>query len=191
MLPVQITDCEFTQTHVTLKQGLTFAEWLHVGNKLGHIHGCARWWIGDWMNYGEQHYGDKSRRAIEAAALLHLEPDACRSYALVASRVATRVSTLTWSHHREVVALEPDDQQSWLRLAEQHDWSVADLRQAIREDQADTRPDAGKPVRTFVGIATELLRGLRQRGEPSSLTASERERIKGELQPIVEYYQEL
>ena len=39
-----------------------------------------------------------------------------------------RRERLSWSHHAELAALEPDDQEQWLTRAEEQRLSVRDLR---------------------------------------------------------------
>jgi N6-adenosine-specific RNA methylase IME4 len=44
----------------------------------------------------------------------------------------TRVTNLSWAHHREVAALEPVEQEAFLAKAVEHNWSTRDLKQAVR-----------------------------------------------------------
>lgn len=80
----------------------------------------------DWLNYGERAYGEKYSQAIDATGF---EYGAVANFAWVAKAVepSTRVESLSWTHHREVAALDPSDQAQWLERAEAEQWSVREL----------------------------------------------------------------
>lgn len=70
----------------------------------------ARPTCGDWWNYGEHRYGE--RAAIVAEGTLGYSYQTCRDAGWVATSIpmSRRRDSLTWSHHREVAALRPDEQ---------------------------------------------------------------------------------
>lgn len=77
-----------------------------------------------------------------------------------------RRPALSWSHHDTVHALDPDAQDRWLDDAEQHGWTVATLRERIREDQEQaspplpgTRPWTEEHRSTITAVAKVLAAG--------------------------------
>lgn len=77
----------------------------------------GQWWVGDWLNYGERAYGEKYAQAMDVTGL---EYDTLSSYRWVAAEIepCLRKQKLSWSHHKEVAALEPAEQAEWLDRAE-------------------------------------------------------------------------
>lgn len=71
---------------------------------------------------------------MQAARVTGYDPKSLRNYAWVASRVqlSLRRDNLSYSHHELVAALEPDQQERWLRFASENRLSVEDLRMALR-----------------------------------------------------------
>lgn len=123
------------------QQGLEFAEWLHQGKRLGSIGRGVAWWIGDWVSYGNAKFGEKYSRA---ARVTGYDVQSLMNMAYVASRFefSRRKETLSWSHHAELAALEPDEQDRWLVFADERHLSVRGLRDELRAWRS--RRGAGK-----------------------------------------------
>jgi hypothetical protein len=113
------------------KRGMDLAEWLHQGKRLGAIGRGSAWWIGDWVNYGNTKFGEKY---IRAARITGYDSQSLMNMAYVASRVdvSRRREELSWSHHAEVAALPPAEQESWLNVAKTDGLSVHRLRERLR-----------------------------------------------------------
>lgn len=94
----------------------TFEQWRDFGNSLIRKRFSLQWAIGDWINYGEAHYGQKYTTAITETKLSY---GTLRNYASVAGRVKpqNRVAALSWSHHEAVAKLDPARQSVILQLA--------------------------------------------------------------------------
>ena len=120
-----------TATSLTFKRGMKFEHWSQAGGILGMFANANPWYIGDWLMYGEHTYGEKYAQASD---LTGLDPSTLQGYQFVASRIdkINRRKGLSFSHHREVAPLEPEQQELWLDLAEQNGWTLAQLRAAIR-----------------------------------------------------------
>lgn len=111
--------------------GLALEEWLETGRKLGVLGRNAGWWIGDWLCYGNHTYGERYARA---ARLTGYDVQTLMNMVYVASHFQPerRRENLSWSHHAEVAALDPAEQDQWLDRAEADRLSVRCLRQEIR-----------------------------------------------------------
>jgi hypothetical protein len=110
---------------------LELRDWLEHGRRFGALGRGVAWWIGDWLVYGNARYGERYARAARATGY---EPQSLMNMVYVASRFppARRRAALSWSHHAEVAALRPEDQDRWLDLAEQERISVRSLRGELR-----------------------------------------------------------
>jgi hypothetical protein len=110
---------------------LQLREWLEHGRRFGALGRGMAWWIGDWIRYGNSRYGEKYTRA---ARVTGYDVQSLMNMAYVAARFESprRRAALSWSHHAEVVALCPADQDAWLDLAERERLSVRSLRLELR-----------------------------------------------------------
>lgn len=119
---------------------MALREWLEAGRKLGLLGRNVSWWIGDWLRYGNHAYGE---RYVRAARVTGYDVQTLMNMVYVASHVppTRRRGKLSWSHHAEVSALDPTEQDAWLDLAEAERMSVRCLRQEIRARLRGSRAD--------------------------------------------------
>jgi len=144
-----------TETGLEVAGKPDFEEWMDYGVTLKTLDGTSRQFaIGDWIVHGfgtyehgkwetvQQVWGDE---AIETL----------RQYEWVARQVksVTRVTHLSFTHHRAIADLPDDKQRKWLQQAAEHKWSVATLRQKMSEsshialykgDMLEVLPSLGK-----------------------------------------------
>jgi N6-adenosine-specific RNA methylase IME4 len=141
----------FSETGLALQTGLTFDEWAEVGALLGRIGRAHQWWVGDWLNYGERAYGEKYAQAMEAT---RLEYGTVANAAYVAGRIelSRRRENLSWSHHYEVAALDPPEQDEWLDRAEAKRWNRDEMRRAVREPKLLAAPAPPEGVYSTIVI---------------------------------------
>jgi N6-adenosine-specific RNA methylase IME4 len=134
----------------------TFEQWQECGRAIRYMEGAVQWWIGDWLNDGERHYGESYTRALEATGF---EYQTAANYKYVAGRVdvSRRREKLPWSHHAEVAALEDADQDKMLGQAEAEGWTRAQLREAVRtRKRLAARETAGSfPDGTFAVVLAD------------------------------------
>ena len=114
---------------------MTFEQWQQAGDALKLAQGSVLWWIGDWLNYGERKYGEKYSQALNAT---DYEYQTLADAKYVASRfeLSRRRENLSWSHHREVVALPADRADAALDQAEAENLSRNELRRIVRRPSA-------------------------------------------------------
>lgn len=129
-----------TATALALPEGLDFDEWAGIGRSLFAAAEAVAWWVGDWLLYGEGCYGAQYRTAAEWT---RLDPGTLADYQWVAGHVAPerRRTELSWRHHREVAALEPEAQIAWLNTAAEGGWSSRELATQVRADRSAETPD--------------------------------------------------
>lgn len=159
---------EVTKVSWKAPANMTFEEWERVGNTLQTIQGSINWWIGDWLNEGEQRWGEMYAQAIETTGWDYSRLSQAKS---VAARVqfSIRIENLTWTHHMRVADLEPDEQRYWLARAEAEHWNTRQLRDAIKhakqlEEQVQQRVQSnghnGEPLPGDYDDPAEYLNAL-------------------------------
>jgi hypothetical protein len=109
-----------------------------VGKRLGGISRCNQWWLGDWVRYGADRWGEKY---TQAAKITGYDPRSLANMASIATSFESsrRRDDLTWSHHVAVAALPEAEQETWLDRAAAEGFSVADLRTELRAVNKDGR----------------------------------------------------
>ena len=133
-----ITGVESTPTGLKFTATLPFETWQEIGFLLGTARDWTAFALGDWLCFGESVYGELAAQGVEAtgrtkATLLE--------YVRVARQVppSRRRSTLSWSHHQAVAALEPRDQDNLLVRAETDRLSLEEFRALVRDDARPRR----------------------------------------------------
>lgn len=122
---------ELTQVGWRPHGDMGLAEWSAVGRRFGEIGRCSQWWLGDWINYGNEKFGERYTRAVK---LTGYDVQSLMNMVYVASRfeISRRRENLSWSHHAALAALDVDSQEHWLTRAVADKLSVADLRVELR-----------------------------------------------------------
>jgi hypothetical protein len=106
-------------------------EWADHGRRLGAIGRAVGWWIGDWLRYGNQRWGE---RYVRAARLTGYDAQTLMNMVYVASSYepSQRHEKLSWTHHAEIAALEATEREALLRRAEDERLSARCLRDELR-----------------------------------------------------------
>lgn len=109
----------------------SFEEWLKCGDFLKNANGAVHFWIGDWLNYGEHKWGEMYSQAMEETGY---EYSTLRNDKWVSSRVnpERRRDNLSFSHHKEIADLEPEEQEVMLQLAQEQKLNRNDFSREVR-----------------------------------------------------------
>lgn len=129
----------FTPTGLEVTGEPDFVTWQGVGRKLQYAQRCIHWWIGDWSNYGEAHFGETFAQAIADTGY---SEQTVQNDKWISGRVPTsrRRESLDFGHHAEVAALEPAAQEFWLGKAEAEHLTVRELREEIKAVRRSVLP---------------------------------------------------
>ena len=101
---------KLTRVGLELPEGLSFDDWSAVGQTLKNVEESRLWWVGDWLNYGEAGYGETYSQAVEVSGYGY-GTTANAKWVSGRIEISRRRESLSWAHHYEVAALEPDDAQ--------------------------------------------------------------------------------
>lgn len=133
---------------------MPYERWEDLGRFFGGIDKRFRWYLGDWLIFGEAIYGEQHAQAVEATTqeryslaerVTGLDHGTLMNIRSVCNRVLKpqRREELGFWIHAEVAPLEPQEQEQWLQAAIDNGWSRSDLRDAIRA--ASNQPPEDDP----------------------------------------------
>jgi len=116
-----------------------YEEWEAIGQRLQQMNGAMKWWLGDWLLYGEQRYGQMYAQALLETGLAY---QTLANIASVCGRIeiSRRREKLSFSHHEVVAKLPPDEQSRWLFRTEEEDWTVSQLRAELNPKKVKADP---------------------------------------------------
>lgn len=122
---------------------LPYESWENLGRCIGFAGNAWQWWAGDWINIGETLFGEQAAQAMDDKAsrydivrrTIGKEQQTLLNISSVCRKVARprRRIELSFGHHSVVAPLDPEEQSEWLRLAVEGQWSIAELREKIRD----------------------------------------------------------
>ena len=120
---------QFTATSLILPDNLPFSSALHLARTLVPMTG-VQWWVGDLLNFAEHKYGTKYQ---EIASCLTYSIQTLMNWCSVCREFepSRRREGLTFSHHAELCGVSTVEADTWLARAEEHGWSVRELRHAL------------------------------------------------------------
>lgn len=121
-----ITSAKFSPVALQC-QCSTIEEWGDIGRRLNQLHSATLWWVGDWLLYGEQAFGELYSQFLEDSGYTE---SALKTYRWVSSRysIDDRRPDLSWSHHRLVAVFPTEERAEWLKMAVDNSLSVLDLK---------------------------------------------------------------
>lgn len=135
---------KLTPTGLRLLPDLPYEVWEDIGVVLQKLERAVQFAIGDWINYGEAHYGEKYAQAIEVTPYKY---KTLADYAYVANAVKSSVRTenLSFTHHKIVAHLRYEEQAHYLELAAHAGYTTRELSSVIRygmlPDERASDPD--------------------------------------------------
>ena len=106
--------------------------WHDLTRRLIEVGRRIQWWIADALAFGEAAYGERYAQVLETDAYTY---DSLRNLAWVSRSVAPsrRRDTVPFSHHAEVAALEPDEQDMFLAQCEEEGINRHELRERVQQ----------------------------------------------------------
>lgn len=136
LLPKQASEAiQVFDVGLSFSGAVTFQEWERKGRELNKVvqifTNHIRWWLGDWIIFGETMYPEKYSQALDEGnykiGTLRNGVYVCRNVPL-----SSRNPNLSFEHHYEVAKVkDPEEQKKWLADADMNHWTIRQLRAAI------------------------------------------------------------
>lgn len=162
-LPVEIS-----RLGLRIKGDISFEQWTSVGENIGRIARTSLFWVGDWLNYGQDRWNggkrfermpdDQREKYDHAMRTTGLELSTLQVASTVARKIAIedRSTELTFAHHRLIARIpEEDKRRDWIRKSQDKKLSTRRLRLSINADRIV--PEHEMTRSTGRGIQTHLL----------------------------------
>jgi hypothetical protein len=201
MNTIAINDPKFsiTPTGIQFHEELSFDEWDDLGQKLAPVGKSIGFIIGDWINYGENRYGEKYETALARTGLAY---QTLMDFAYVARKVeiSLRNENLDFTHHRVVAKLKtPDEKKHWLKMAVKHKLGIRRLRKSINFGRLATEKEVqGDPADrgyvTYLALLNRIRRWwARETGKApvDEWDEDRRQGLKKDFKLVVEIYEAL
>lgn len=140
--PFQIDNFQFSPTAFRALTSLKpnsdadFAQWQRIGEFIRLTNSASQWWWGDWLNIGEDSFGERSSQALE---ITRWDEETLRVYSWVCKQVPAteRVAGVSFSHYLLLAKLPPAQQSKWANKVVEEQWSQRQLRKALRASNKD------------------------------------------------------
>ena len=130
------------------KADLDYESWAKDGILLCEMHDLMPFAIGDWLNFGEQAYGQKYSQAL---SMTGLEYGTLVKYLMVSKafpegrrRSSSEHYRISWSHYRMLLGKPEEDQDKWLDAW--YEWTrptCGVFQDTVLPDGPDTRARRG------------------------------------------------
>lgn len=125
--------------------------------KSDRTHSQAAMMLGDSLRFGEEKFGEKYADVIDATReyMRARGIEQAKNWQWVAGKIPPHIRRidLSFAHHELVAKLEQSEQEEFLKLAEDENLTVRELREKIRE-RHPSKPRTQK-VKTIVSIDTD------------------------------------
>jgi len=130
------------ETALSLPPDMLLSEWAATGEVLNQVHKAWKWWFGDWLNYGEDHWPEEYAQYMDITDLPY---QSIKNIMSVARNIPPhmRHKTLPWSSHADVVPLTFKDKGAAMKVIEQADeeqWPRHYLRAVVKAGGVDALP---------------------------------------------------
>jgi hypothetical protein len=136
-----------------LPPDLTFDEWAGAVDHADMIVESSPWWLVSLMAYGEAHFGERSSQVFptredDPQGIKQSRLKQAAWMASVYPTESTRVTGLSYTHHRVAADLEPETRARVLQDAAAGGWSTRELISVVKTEQEKARaiPAASESV---------------------------------------------
>jgi len=174
-----------------IAQGDSFLRWI-IGDILNHM--MHKFCLRDpgTGQFKSKEQSERAKLIMEATNLSTSTLNDCSNVAF-AFTVTRRRDTVSWSHHRELCALDKIVQDKWLNRCEIEKLSTRDLRTLIAEQSGEREAQQPSLFTDFNLIKTinELVRGLTQLEQEKPLESWPIAFAKKMLEDLEEPYKSL
>lgn len=129
---LDLSGAKVSGTGLELPADMSFDDWAEYGGRLSRMAEGVMWWIGDWWRYGEARYGERAAQVLDADGY-SFQTYADAGWVARKMETSRRREVLSWSHHREVAALDADVADRLLDDATAYGWTRNELRAQVKK----------------------------------------------------------
>lgn len=131
----------YEPTHLVVVPGVDWDDWMEIWATVRETHRNAPWWCGDALLAARREFGEERwAQAVNGHAV-----DFYRGAMWVCEKIEPprRREAVSFSSHKAIAALPPDEQDRWLLRVEENDWTVKQLNDELKAEKA--RLNGGYP----------------------------------------------
>lgn len=112
---------------LALPGDLSYEEWQASGHMLARVGRASSWWIGDWLLFGEDRFGEVAAQAVDE---LGLDVQTISNYRWISRTYppTSREENLTWRHHFDAAGLDVPARTALLARAKNEGLSTRVVR---------------------------------------------------------------
>jgi len=192
-------DCKVGETYLeTINDYMSFNRWTDISRKIGEssaqLNTMFKWWLGDFINFGEQKFGDQIFQVTDG---LGLEYSTINKILWVTKSIPReyRRPELSFSHH-EIVAAIKDKRlvDMLLRKGAEGKMSLIEFRSFVRVQFDPQKIGINKNIKPFYQNLTHSLdrsAALLKASELSDITPKQLESVYERLKPILDLASEI
>lgn len=149
-----------TPTGIEIPEDTTPEEWQDIGAVIKSLDSSISWIVGDWAVHANKQWG---LTALQIAEMFSYEQSTIETYISVCTAIhgMIRNHTVSFGHHRLVAGLEVNQQQEYLQMAAKNNWTISQMRTAIKGNRPTLPLDR-------VGVFQSKLQNLRHEFKKSS-----------------------
>ena len=202
---ITIPGALFTRNALNIEAGATAKQLKLIGDFLCDVGNSADWWRADYVhavsvrNAPDDPYNgdDPNAKARTICEEQGMEQGAFYFYVSVGAIFPpdVRVDELSFDHHREALLGSDGDgkeAKEWLTKALANNWSVSELRRAMRLANADYQKDGKKPSGNGYSALLDANRWAKtQTKELPTYTPERAAAILGDVQPLRDFITKL
>jgi hypothetical protein len=201
-LQLELPGVKLEQNQLTILRELTPDETRRTISALHAMDDSMRFWVGDFLVHVSQAHETLAtpglgEAAAREAAQNFTDPMGVWEAFRVCETLGAARRKLSYAHHREALAECGSNAQEalrWLRKAEEGQWSVKDLRRAIRLDRGLYKGEADRGTPTLCGAVNKLhiqISDVLKLKPVDELKLEEVSELLDELRPVEEVLQKL
>ena len=192
--PIQLTD-----NGLRFEDELTFEQWADLGQKIGAVARTSLFWVGDWINYGQDRWNggnrfekmpeDQRQRYEDAMKMTGLELATLQKASYVARQIPPedRRPELTFSHHRLIARVKDDSKRKeWLKKTETGRMSTRRLRASLNADRIVPERELNQPVQRARITHLYWIQRLTSWWAEAKATADYEEMTREQLETVIE-----
>ena len=131
-----------TDETLVIPELYTFDQWKTLGDVLRTIEKANQFWVGDWVNFGDDKFPDMVKQTAEE---LGYDIQTIRSYARVARKFVNAPRGASFSHYEAVASLAGPVADRLIEEAVSNKLSVRELEAEVREYKQEHTPAKSDP----------------------------------------------